>query len=304
MKTRTMQTIKQAVLATLAYFDLFGVALTRDEIHEHQILGDFAPEQIDLYLKESPLIASHDGFFSLHGEPEWWEEWAEKRGLQKKYFKKVRRYQTWLALCPFVKLIAVCNTLPIGDIHPGSDIDLFVVAQKNRLFLARWWLTALTSLLGIRRHGSKVRERFCLSFYVSEEELNLEKIALKPRDIYLAYWLKTLEPIVGDYKTYETLLRTNPWLSEYFHTLLPRKRYFRKAPPVARVVRHLLEKILDHEKYELKTRNKQLRRIHEKARVLEDRSGTVISDTMLKFHDHDARENIQKMWQSHLDQLL
>jgi hypothetical protein len=299
-----MQTVKQAVLQTLAYFDLFGVPLTRGEVSEHLLWGDFDDDKIDIYLKESPLVHYHAGYFSLHREPEFWEAWRDKLALQKKYFKKVRRYQGLLNLCPFIKLIAVCNTLPLGDVHPGSDIDLFVIAKKNRLFLARWWLTALTSLLGIRRHGSKIKKRFCLSFYITEERLNLESIALQPTDIYLAYWLKTLEPIAGDYATYETLMAQNRWIKTYFHTLFPKRRYFRKSSALASTIRKFLEWILDREKYELETRNKQLARIHDKARGLTDRSGTVISDTMLKFHDHDARSEIAVLWENRTAELL
>lgn len=304
MKARTMQTVKQAVLSTLAYFDLFGVPLSRGEISEHLLWSDFDDDKIDIYLKESPLIHYHNGYFSLHREREFWDQWKTKQSLQKNYFKKVRRYQGWLALCPFIKLIAVCNTLPIGDVNEGSDIDLFVITQKNRLFLARWWLTALTSLLGIRRHGDKIRKRFCLSFYVSEDHLDLKDIALQPTDLYLAYWLKTMEPIAGDPTTYEALFTANGWLKNYFHTLIPKRRYFRKSGGFATTIRKILEWILNREKYELSTRNEQLKRIHEKSGMLVDRSGTVVSDTMLKFHDHDARGEITELWKKRVAEFL
>jgi hypothetical protein len=289
-----MQTVKQAVLATLSYFDLFGVPLTRGELSDYLLEGGMDEAKIDIYLKESPLIHFHEGYFSLNGTPEFWATWKKKQDLQKNYFKKVTRYRWWLSHSPFIELIAVCNTLPIGDVHPGSDIDLFVITKKNRLFLARWWLTAITSLLGIRRHGKKIAKRFCLSFYVSEEKLDLSEIAL-PIDPYLAYWIKTLEPLTGHYATYEKFLRSNDWTQKYFPHLKPRRRYFRAQKSF---IKKIFEYFLDKEKYELETRNKQLSRIHQKARSLEDRSGTIVSDTMLKFHDHDARKEIEKAWRT------
>ena len=55
------------------------------------------------------------------------------------------------------------------------------------------------------------------------------KIALKPYDIYLAFWIKTLEPIAGDYKIYEKLISENSrFLSQYFENPITVKRSFRK----------------------------------------------------------------------------
>lgn len=290
------QNIKQAVLSTLAYFDLFGVALTRGELSEHLLFAELDEQKIDLYLKETPLVHTHDGYLSVSKSPDFWAEWEKKQVLQKEYFKKVRRVQKWLALCPFIQLIAVCNTLPIGDVKEDSDIDLFVITKKNRLFLGRLCLTILTTVLGVRRHGNKIRKRLCLSFYISEEQLNMEEIALQPMDLYLAMWIKTLEPIVGAYSTYEQFLMANTWIRPYFQTIVPKKRYFKKTSGWASKVRAILEWFLDREKFELDARNQQLARIAQKTDALPNRSGTVISDTMLKFHDNDARESLQNEW--------
>jgi len=255
-------------------------------------------------LQESRLVHEHDGAFSLQNTVEFWRDWQKKQKLRHAFFKKVRRTQAWLALCPFIKLIAVCNTLPLGDVREDSDIDLFVVTQKNRLFIARLGLTVLTSLLGVRRHGRKIRKRFCLSFYVTEEHLNLEGLALKPLDLYLAYWVKTLEPITGDFHTYETFLRENAWIKALFATIQPKKRYFRKSSFLQQFVRGTMEKLLNHDLWERKAQNHQLRRIREKAAQLSDASGTVISETMLKFHDHDARSTVLQNWTHSLEKLL
>ena len=148
-------TVKQAVLATLASFDLFGVPLTRSEISEHLFFTQPDEEKIDSYLRESPFIRLKEGYYSISGNDDFYECFFEKQSRSLQYWKKVRRTHWLFSICPFIDLICVCNSLPIYAIDEESDIDLFVVAKKNRLFLARLALTVLTTLLGVRRHGTK-----------------------------------------------------------------------------------------------------------------------------------------------------
>lgn len=297
--------IKQAVLGALAYFHLFEVPLTRSEISEHLFFAEPDEEKISIYLKESPLIQLVEGYYSLSNKPDFHAKFFEKVQRSRKLWKKIRRWQWIFSICPFVKLVCVCNSLPIYAVSEDSDIDLLVVTQKNRLFLARFCLTALTSLFGVRRHGNKSKDRFCLSFYVSEERLNFKELALEPYDIYLAYWVKTLEPVSGDYSVYEKIMELNQeWLKEYFKTTSPHRRYFRKTSSKQEKIKTFLEKNLDHNDWEEKTKQKQLRRAKDKFYSLKDRSGTVINENMLKFHNEDRRAEIRKDWVKLLDELL
>lgn len=298
-------TVKQAVLATLAYFHLFEVPLTRDEISEHLFFLKPDEEKIDIYLRESPLIRLRNGYYGLEASEAFFESHVTMMKRAQEYWKKIRRFLWLFQICPFVDLVCVCNSLPIYAVREDSDIDLLVVTRKNRLFLARLWLTGLTTLLGIKRQGNKIRKRFCLSFYVSEENMGFSSLALKPYDIYLAYWIKTLEPIAGDYSIYELLLKKNhSWLSEYFKTILPKRRFFRKVKPWQLRVKKFLEKWTDRSPLEEWIKQRQLRRAREKLWFLKDKSGTVLSNTMLKFHDHDRRPEIREAWTNLLNQIL
>lgn len=296
-------TTKQAVLATLAYFNIFGIPLTKHELSEYLIFKTADQNKIDIYLKESPLIKSEDGYFSLGLAK---SDYMDKFNRSKEFWKKVRTYQFLFAICPFVKLVCVCNSLCINATDTNSDIDLLVVAKKNRLFMARLIITLLTSIFGVRRHGNKIKKRFCLSFFISENNLDLSKIAIAPHDIYLAYWIKTLQPISGDYGTYENLLKQNAdFLQSYFpNPALPKKRYYRKPDAAANSLRKVLEKILGNERLNRKIMAYQIIRAHSKMTELTDKSGTVITEEMLKFHDKDLRHQIKDHWESALKKIF
>lgn len=166
----------------------------------------------------------------------------------------------------------------MGDVNEDSDIDLFVVVKNGRLFTARFFLTGLLHLLGVRRHGRKIAGRFCLSFFIDDSDLCLKKIAIKD-DYYLMYWCHTMIPFIdrGIIEKFET---ANGWVSglklRRDCLFLDKKPWFEWIS-----IENLLKKW-------------QLRRAIHKMNRLQRPHGVIINDHMLKFHDVDKREKLRK----------
>lgn len=118
-------------------------------------------------------------------------------------------------------MITLCNSRAMGEADENSDIDLFIITKKGNLWTSRLLVTAITLLLGVRRrntHGlqkstceyiKRTKNKFCLSFFISEEALNLESIRLQPDDPYLDRWIYTLVPLVNKNATYEHFMEAN-----------------------------------------------------------------------------------------------
>ena len=85
--------------------------------------------------------------------------------------------------------------MSFNALHANSDIDLFVVAQERRVWLARFFMTLMMWVYSIKRRGKTTRKRFCLSFFVDRNNQDLESLLLHKRDIYLPYWIVHLVPI-------------------------------------------------------------------------------------------------------------
>jgi len=216
--------------------------------------------------------------------------------IEEKLWKRVARFKWVFAFVPFLRTVAVCNSLSFGIVDEKSDIDLFVVAKKGRLFTARFFLTLALSLLGVRRHGKAVAGRFCLSFFVDESALGLSGLAIR-KDFYLAYWVKKIVPVYGSRDVFLRFQESNKWTNgivgggvcgdggesvaiydgETFGAILVRKIIEILIWPFA----FLTEPIL---------RWWQIGRASSKLRELPDKRGTLIAKNMLKFHDFDKRE--------------
>lgn len=204
--------------------------------------------------------------------------------IEQTLWEKVARYTSAMAKIPWIECICVCNSLAMNACHTNSDIDLFIISKKNRLWTARIYMTLLFFFFGERKNQHKHAGKFCLSFFVSESEKSFKDIILKD-DIYFYYWIKTLKPIINRNHSLENFLEQNKLgeknenkLGEKLSSLIPRKK--------------LLLKLWDFQEYILKSFF--LRRTLKSYTLLWKPFGVIISDTMLKFHNKDQRKIIRE----------
>lgn len=221
--------------------------------------------------------------------------------IEKKLWRKADKYCRILQMVPFVKMVAVCNNLAFGKVDENSDIDLFVVAERDKLFTVRAFITFLLEACNVRRHGDKVAGRFCLSFFVDEDHLSLKRIAIE-NDIYLAFWIKSMVPLIAEGDIVEGFLQENRWAREYFEygkDLQIRTDKVLPASFFSRIKRRFFKFMLDGGLgilFEDKTREYQLKRAQKKVEALPDHSGTAVNKHMLKFHNTDRRVEYRDKW--------
>lgn len=217
--------------------------------------------------------------------------------INKKLWKKAERYARFLNMIPFVRMVAVCNNLAFGKVDEQSDIDLFVVAKTGRLFTVRIFITALLHVLGVRRHGDKISGRFCLSFFVDDSYLNLSKIAIE-NDIYLAFWVKNIVPIIDDGVSDE-FLKANVWARGYFENSsdfeIDNSRILKRYSFLRGFLKWILSGWFGNV-FEKWMKNWQLRRAGRKSLVATDKASLLVAEHVLKFHNVDRRREYRGLW--------
>ncbi len=227
------------------------------------------------------------------------------------------------SLVPFVRFFGVCNTLGYGGAKEDSDIDVFVIARRRRLWTVRFLLTAILSVARLRRHATEIRNRVCLSFYVATDALSMAPLSLDPDpsggttdvapDPYLAWWVESVVPLVDRDHTYEKFIVANrPFVERY------RKEFqARQLPPIvlfpersrrASIVAHVLERFLGGRvgnAMEFVLKKMQLRKIARSSvgKRRENPTSVVVSDHVLKFHENDRRTAIREQWLKSLEEL-
>ena len=209
----------------------------------------------------------------------------EASSYEEKLWKKVHIYKNILSFIPGVSCVCICNSLAMNACHSNSDIDLFIITQRNRLWSVRIFLTSFFALFGQRKTSKKHAGKFCLSFFISETAPSFETFAI-PQDVYLAHWIETLVPIVNKNQSFERFQANNIW---YEIEGLQKKdmHLLKKEYPVQKwvFIWDVLEKIL---------KSIFLPRTKKSSQKLWEPFGIIISDTILKFHNDDQREAISQ----------
>lgn len=220
--------------------------------------------------------------------------------IEKKLWRKVDSFSWIIQIVPFLRMAAVCNNLAFGKVSKDSDIDLFVIARSGRLFTVRFFLTVLMHVFGVRRHGDKIAGRFCLSFYVDESAMDLSSIALED-DIYLAYWVKALVPVVDRGAIMREFQDKNIWVEKYFEVLPSMRGRVKKECSFVKILRFFFEFMLNGRVgnfVERKLMKWQLENIHKKMKKLGSDASIVATSSMLKFHNRDRRRYYKNLWEA------
>ncbi|MFA6296501.1 MAG: hypothetical protein WC663_04045 [Patescibacteria group bacterium] len=308
-----MQDLERAVLSAISYYDIFEYPLTSWEIfkwgYDRKQETENRKQKIKLseinnILSNSEkiknILCHKNGFYFLNGREEIVEIRRQRYLLAQKRWKKLQRITTILQVVPFIKMIAGCNNLLINNIKPESDIDVFVVVKSGRMWMTRFLLTSLVSLLGQWRHKDRISGKICLSFFVTDDNLNLEKIAKKPYDIYLNNWVLLAAPLL-DRNIYSKFMQENGWAKNSMPNALEYLPvgYERKIKKILflDLIRNICEKILGG-----KIGN-ELEKIFRKIQIKKMRGkglDVIISDKMLKFHEVDRRDQFREEFEINL----
>lgn len=218
--------------------------------------------------------------------------------LERKLWARARRYVRFLRFVPFLRMVAVCNNLSFSKVNKESDIDLFIIAKSGRLFTVRFFSILILHILGVRLYGNKIRQRFCLSFFVDDSALDLSKIAIH-RDIYLAFWVKSLVPILDDGVSNE-LLDSNNWVKEYFENngdfQLNRERQMSNKSVLRGFLSFVLRGKIGNALERFLAKWQKERAIKKARNVVGENVSLIIEDHILKFHHHDRRRDFSAKW--------
>lgn len=300
--------LQQSIIRTLAWFDLFSYPLTAQEVYQYlwEPPTNVTFEHVLAALEEGDQIETAQGFYFLPGRSDTVRQ--RQLGVQEvhKKLKIAARACKRIRWIPFVRAVFVCNTVAASTASKESDIDVFVVIRQGRMWLTRLFLTGILSLFRMRRHGECVANKICLSFFVTDDALNLSSIRWGSPDIYLAYWLSQLIPVFDPDDVLQTIHHKNVWIRSHlphaFGSYTPGNEYRVGETGISRTIKKVLQKVWGGqygnliEQQAKHIQELKMKRNYDSVKDAED-SRVVITDRMLKFHENDRRAQYRDQWQ-------
>ena len=134
------------------------------------------------------------------------------------FINEINRHWKLYKSLPFVSEIFLCNSITFNALKEDSDIDIFIIAKNGALRRCRFFSALFFKILWLKRSIKNKKLKFCLSFYVTDDNKNLYPIILSNRtDIYLAYRLAHIVPLYSESNNTKNLYSYN----ERFKSYLP-----------------------------------------------------------------------------------
>lgn len=290
----------EAVVTTVARFDIFNYPLTDFEIWQYMPLR-CSFEEVRVCLNKQTILEHTKSFYYLPSRQEIVTTRQTRYRDADRKIKKARRLITLITWIPWIRFVALANVIGAHNLKKAADLDLFIVTKKNRLWISKFLASAILAVLRLRPTASASQDRLCLSFLIDETALDLSNCLYNKNDWYFAYWLAGLLPLFGSRFIYEKLFTANQWIQNMLpnwqtaNTLF-HKRFTERKRSTELNMFNFLEKLS--------------RFIHNKVMspVLKEQqnrgTGVMIGDHILKLHTVDRRPIFFQMAEEKIKQII
>ena len=209
-----MDSNHQAIRRTLLYSSLFSFPLTKDELYRYTISDKKIPfSSFEKALKNASYLTSKDGYYALLEN----REHIERRKKMQQHVlnkeQKAKKAARFLSYIPTIYLIGLSGSLAAGSARKDDDLDLFIVTQKNTLFITRLVVMILLSLTGLRRrrHEKNPSNKICLNLWMDTEALSIFQ---ENGDLYTAREIAQAKPLFERKNTYNRFIKSNEWVQK------------------------------------------------------------------------------------------
>lgn len=208
--------MEKAILKTLIYADIFDYPLKIWEIHRWLIGKKLSLRQVDKVLNrllQNGKCQLKQDYYFLPKKERLVSRRKNRQKQSNKYLIKAKYLSQILKIVPWIKLAGVSGGLAMENAAKFHDIDLFIITNKNRLWVSRLFILILLSLLGQRRKRTKeyhLAGKLCVNTLLEEDSLEQ-----KNRDIFVAHEVLQMKVLWQRDGIYRKYLEDNLWAFKF-----------------------------------------------------------------------------------------
>lgn len=222
--------MRDNILATLAYYDVFDFPLKTDEVFRYLIKLNSSLNQEEISLENIKKVLDQlvlDGRVSREGPPagEAGDYYfiddksylvplrLKRQKISLKKWVKAKKAVHWLKIVPYVEAVFASGSLALNNCDELSDLDVLIVAKCGHIWSTRLLVSGLLSFLGMRRrYFEKIApDKICLNHYITGQSLRIPF-----ESIYNAQNYINLKPIlVRDPGIIKRFADENNWINNF-----------------------------------------------------------------------------------------
>ena len=201
--------LEQAILRTLLYYDIWEYPLTARELHCFLPVNGLNFDQFaDLVARDGAgdRVRSKDGYFyvSTRG-PEIVKTRLTREQDAKQLWKMARFSMHVIKRFPFVRGVFISGDLSKNATTPESDVDFFLVTCPERVWISRTFLILFKKVFLFNQ-----KKYFCLNNFTAQDRLDLDE-----QNLFLATEVAHLKPLFNS-TLHREYLAHNQWIKKFF----------------------------------------------------------------------------------------
>jgi hypothetical protein len=205
LTTKQCQT-ENAILKALLYFELFSHPLTDEEVYKYAQMGDLDLIQRKLTdLVDRALIYEYKGYYMTQNKPEWIYKRQDCNQRADEFLPIAQKKARFIASFPFVRAVFISGSLSKHSMSAESDIDFFIIAEAERLWIGRTLMMLYKKIFLFNSH-----KYFCINYFIDTKHLEIEE-----KNLFTATETVTLLPMYGA-DWYNHFYQANQWAYEIY----------------------------------------------------------------------------------------
>lgn len=209
--------LQNAILKVLHYYAIFKHPLKSEELIQY-IQIKTTCESFDTALHaliDTGKVFQMDNYYSSENNPSFVTKRVNGETKADTLLPKAMRCGRLIARFPFVRFVGISGSLSKGYADEKTDFDFFIIASKNRLWIARTFLhlfKKITFLFNKEKY-------FCMNYFIDETQMEIED-----KNIFVQLELATLLPVYNQ-TYYQQFTEQNQWVRNN----MPQFEFNRKA---------------------------------------------------------------------------
>ncbi len=291
---------EESIIETLCYADVFDYPLTLEEVCKWLIKIKYQPmaekikkEKLEIIIRTLRKIKKKNGYYFLEGRKEIVDIRKKREKYSCKKIKIAQKITVLLKLIPTIKLVGITGALALNNARKDDDIDLFIITSSGFLWITRLLVTIIIECTGCRRHPEEknINNKICFNMFIDENHLF---VGNKERDLFSAHEILQMKPLFVRDNVYRKFLQENNWVEKYLPNIHgeltlaksdKEQAGWRNRINIFWLIEDLLKKF---QLWYMKNR----------------RTTEIISDGIIRFHPHDAREWVMKRYREKIKRYI
>jgi len=202
--------IKDNIMRTLLYYDIFNHPLKEDELYTLLPFNSIPKSDIIGLINEFSAegksnFGAKDGYVYIKPKEDNIGLRKEKEKYSRKMWVFARIVTHIIKRFPFIRCVLVTGSLSKNSSDKAADLDFMVITAPGRLWIARTLLMLFKKIFLLNSY-----KYFCVNYFISEDKLEIEE-----KNIFTATEIVYLKATYNSELMYKFIVE-NKWIKEYF----------------------------------------------------------------------------------------